>query len=430
MGAVISDAEKLNETQALKIDDFYLSQHKIIYSTLQSMYQLNKRIDMVTLLNELSKEENLKGAETAKYIKLLVEAAAISANVAEHVSIIRDKAVLRKLIEVSQGITEMAYDGADDVGAIVETAEKNIYDISNDKYSDGFAHISEAIKEDLDILDKRANDPESLKGISSHYKDLDNLIRLGKGDLIVVGGRPGMGKTTFAMNIAVNVAKTPRADGSMPEVAVFSFEMTNQQLAERVLSGEALVDSSSLIKGNLTTEAWKKLAEAASRLSKTQLLIDETADITTTAMKAKLRRLKNLGLVVIDYLQLMHSERKYDSRVLEIGEITRALKLMAKDLGVPVILCSQLKREAGKGGGDDKMPQLSDLRDSGTIEQDADVVIFLHREDYGNYESDSNAITKAKAIVAKNRHGSTGVVDLSWYGSNYKFVSVETKFEA
>ncbi len=428
IGAIISDAEKLNETQALKIEDFYLSQHKIIYSALQRMYQLNKRIDMVTLLNELSKEEELKGTDIVKYIKLLVDAASVSPNVSEHVAIIRDKAVLRKLIDVSQGITEMAYEAVEEVGAIVENAEKAIYDISNDKYSEGFAHISEAIKEDLDILDKRANDPDSLKGISSHYKDLDNLIRLGKGDLIVVGGRPGMGKTTFAMNIAVNVAKTPRADGTMPEVAVFSFEMTNQQLAERILSGEAFVDSTSLIKGNISTEAWKKLAEAASRLSKTQLLIDETSDITTTAMKAKLRRLKNLGLVIIDYLQLMHSEKKYDSRVLEIGEITRALKLMAKDLGVPIILCSQLKREAGKGG-EDKMPQLSDLRDSGTIEQDADVVLFLHRDDYGHYETDANAITKAKAIVAKNRHGATGVVDLSWYGSNFKFVSVETRYD-
>lgn len=429
LGAAIADAEKLNLIPFLKAGDFYLSQHQSIYNILMQMFQLNKRIDMVTLLDELGKIEALKGTDLVKYVKLLVESAAFSPNITEHAAIVRDKAVLRKLINVSQSIADDAYTGTEDVDTIVGSAEQKIYDISNNKYSEGFAHISEAIKEDFDILDKRANDPESLKGVASHYKELDNLIRFGAGDLIIVGGRPGMGKTTFAMNIASNVAKTPRKDGTMPEVVVFSLEMTKQQLAERLLSSEALVDSHSLMRGSLTSDAWKKLADAAARLSKTQLLIDETSDIAVTEMKAKLRRLKNLGLVVIDYLQLMHSDRHTDNRVLEIGDITRGLKLMAKDLGVPVILCSQLRREAGTGKNGDKMPQLSDLRDSGAIEQDADVVIFLHRDDYGEYEKDESGIATAKAIVAKNRHGSTGTVNLSWYGSNFKFVSVETRYE-
>lgn len=429
LGAVISDAEKINLVPSLKASDFYLSQHQSIYSMLMDMYQQSKRIDMVTLLDSLSKVETLKGTDLVKYVKLLVESAAFSANIEAHAKIIRDKAILRTLIDVAQGISEDAYTGAESVDTIVENAEQRIYDISNNKYTDNFSHISEAIKEDFDLLEKRANDPESLMGVASHYKDLDSLIRFGPGDLIIVGGRPGMGKTTFAMNIGANVAKTPLKDGTMPEVAVFSLEMTNQQLAERILSAEALVDSRSLMKGSITKEMWGKLADAAGRLSKTQLLLDESSNITVTEMKAKLRRLKNLGLVIIDYLQLMHSERHTDNRVLEIAEITRGLKLMAKDLGVPVILCSQLRREASTSGKPgEKMPQLSDLRDSGAIEQDADVVIFLHRDDYGVYENDGG-INTAKAIVAKNRHGATGTVSLSWYGSNFKFVSVETRYE-
>lgn len=433
LGAIISDAEKINQIPFLKAGDFYLSQHQSIYSILTEMYQQSKRIDMVTLLDELSKIEALKGTDLVKYVKLLVESAAFSSNIEAHGKIVRDKAILRTLIDVSQDIADDAYTGAEDVDTIVGNAEQRIYDISNNKYTDGFSHISEAIKEDLDILTLRANDPESLKGVSSHYEKLDSLIRLGKGDLIIVGGRPGMGKTTFAMNIAVNVAKSPLKDGIMPEVVVFSLEMTKQQLAERLLSAEALVESSSLMKGSLTKDMWGKLAAAAGRLSKTQLLLDESSNITVTEMKAKLRRCKNLSLVIIDYLQLMHSEKHTDNRVLEIGDITRNLKLMAKDLGVPIILCSQLRREANttnKPG--EKMPQISDLRDSGAIEQDADAIILLHRDDYyntGNDDNSENGIPVAKAMVAKNRHGATGTVNLLWYGSYFKFVSVETRYE-
>jgi len=395
------------------------------------MYQLNKHIDMVTLLDELAKLEELKGTDLVKYVKLLVESASFSPNVVEHASIIRDKAVLRKLIEASQEIAEEAYSGKEDVDAIVGSAEQRIYDISNNKYNASFTHISEAIKENFDLLDKRANDPDSMKNaVKSHYKDLDDMIRFGPGDLIIIGGRPGMGKTTFAMNIAANVAKAPIKDGIKPDVVVFSLEMTNQQLAERLLSAEGGVDSNILIRGKLEPEHWKNLADAAARLSNTNLLIDETSNIAVTEMKAKLRRLKNLGLVVIDYLQLMHTDRHTDNRVLEIAEITRGLKLMAKDLAVPVILCSQLRREAGSGKNGEKMPQLSDLRDSGAIEQDADVVIFLHRDEYGNYDADQDAAATAKAIVAKNRHGSTGTVNLSWSGANFRFFSVETRYDS
>lgn len=430
LGAAITDPEKLTSIAFLKVGDFYLSQHQSIYSVLMKMFQESKRVDMVTLLDELGKIEELNGTDLVKYVKLLAESAAISPNIEEHAAIVRDKAILRRIINVSQDIMDNAYAAADSVDTIVGSAEQSIYDISNDKYSDGFSHVSEVIKEDFDILDKRANDPESLLGVSTHYKDLDNMITLGKGDLIVIGGRPGMGKTTFAMNIAANVAKTPLKDGIMPEVAVFSLEMTNQQLAERLLSAEALVDSGSLMKGSISTESWKKLADAAARLSKTQLLFDDGAEPTVTRIKAKLRRLKHLGLVVVDYLQLMHADEKIENRVLEIGAITRGFKLMAKDLGVPVILCSQLRREVGGTRTGDKLPQISDLRDSGSIEQDADVIIFLHRDDYGNYDNDkTDSVVTAKAIVAKNRHGSTGTVNLSWYGSCFKFVAPETRYE-
>lgn len=433
LGAIIADAEKLNSIPFLKSSDFYLSQHQNIFTVLMKMYQLNKQIDMVTLLDELAKIEQLKGTDLFKYVKLLVESASVSPNVVEHANIIRDKAVLRKLIDASQKIAEDAYSAKDDVDVIVGSAEQRIYDISNNKYDASFTHISEAIKENFDLLDKRANDPDSDKNtIKSHFKELDNLMRFGAGDLIIIGGRPGMGKTSFAMNIAANIAKVPIKDGIKPEVVVFSMEMTNQQLAERLLSSEGGVDSNVLIRGKLEPEHWKNLADAAATLSNTNLLVDETSNITVTEMKAKLRRLKNLGLVVIDYLQLMHSDSSdhRDNRVLEIGEITRGLKLMAKDLAVPVILCSQLRREAGSGKNGEKMPQLSDLRDSGAIEQDADAVIFLHRDEYGNYDADQDAAATAKAIVAKNRHGSTGTVNLSWSGATFRFYSVETRYDS
>jgi len=387
------------------------------------MYQLNRRIDMVTLLDELSRVEELQGIDLLKYVKTLVDASAFSPNIAEHANIIRDKAILRNLIDVSAAISDEAYTAAEETEKIVERAEQKIYDISNNKYSESFTHITDAIKEDFDLLEKRVNDPASLKTVSTQFAELDNLIRLGKGDLIIIGGRPGMGKTTFAMNIAVNVAKTKRGDGVMPTVAVFSLEMTNQQLAERILSAESLVDSASLMKGHISDEQWKKLANAAARLSKTQLLLDESSNVTVTEMKAKLRRLKNLGLVIIDYLQLMHSDRRVDNRVLEIADITRGLKLLAKDLEVPVILCSQLRRDTSKSKSEEALPQLSDLRDSGAIEQDADVVIFLHRSDYGRTDGVNTGVPTAKAVVSKNRHGSTGFAELAWYGSTYKFVS-------
>ncbi len=430
LGAAIADAEKLNLIPYLKASDFYLSQHQSIFTILMQMYQLNKHIDMVTLLDELAKLEELKGTDLVKYVKLLVESAAFSPNVEEHANIIRDKAVLRKLIDASQEIAEDAYSAKDDVDTIVGSAEQRIYDISNNKYNASFTHVAEAIKENFDLLDQRANDPEAFKNaVKSHYKDLDDMIRFGPGDLIIVGGRPGMGKTSFAMNIAANVAKAP-IKGVRPDVVVFSLEMTNQQLAERLLAAEGGVDSKVLMRGKLEPEHWKNLADAAANLSNTNLLIDETSNIAVTEMKAKLRRLKNLGLVVIDYLQLMHTERHTDNRVLEIAEITRGLKLMAKDLAVPVILCSQLRREAGSGKNGEKMPQLSDLRDSGAIEQDADVVIFLHRDEYGNYDADQDAAATAKAIVAKNRHGATGTVNLSWSGSTFRFFSVETRYDS
>ena len=290
------------------------------------------------------------------------------------------------------------------------------------------------------------NNPDAFSGTKTRFSDLDNyIVGMNPGDLIIVGARPGMGKTTFAMNLAVNVAKSFKDGETPPDVAVFSLEMPPQQLASRMLSGEALVDHHKLRTGDMTDEEWKKLASAASVLAKTNILIDETSNITVMNMRSKLRKLKNLKLVIIDYLQLMHSDKHSDNRVLEIGEITRGLKLMAKDLGVPLILCSQLRREPSTSGGrtGKSLPQLHDLRDSGSIEQDADIVLFLHRDSYGQYGDNNsggsdeenkvetttamgeNEIEIAKCIVAKNRHGSTGTVKLAWLAENYRFVSIE-----
>lgn len=448
LGAILTNPRLIEEVPRLKADDFYLSQHKVIFETMYDLAASSKPIDVVLILESLEKSKQYDGPDAAKYIKLLIDSSVLSGNVVEYADIICNKAVLRKLIDASRETAEEAYSGEREVDSILDRAEQRIYDISNQKYNTSFVHIKEAIRENYNMWGILRNNPDALSGVKTRFEDLDNyIVGMNPGDLIIVGARPGMGKTTFAMNLAVNVAKSFRDGDVPPDVAVFSLEMPPSQLASRMLAGEALVDHHKLRTGDMTDDEWKKLASAASVLAKTNIHIDETSNITVMNMKTKLRKLKNLKLVIIDYLQLMHSDKHSDNRVLEIGEITRGLKLMAKDLGVPLILCSQLRREQSSSGGrtGKSLPQLHDLRDSGSIEQDADVVLFLHRDSYGQYGDNEKGgddskestdiqtttvmgesqIEIAKCIVAKNRHGSTGTVKLAWLAKNYRFVSIE-----
>jgi replicative DNA helicase len=349
----------------------------------------------------------------------LVDIIPSSANVKDYAKIVFDKSVLRRLIEAADLIQKDAYAEGDKVENIVDVAEKRIFEIASNNEKRDFVHIRDVIVQTYNHLSELQNDDSDEKlGLKTGYSDLDKVVvGFGKGDLVIVGARPGVGKTSFCLNLATSIAKK-----SGKSVCIFSLEMSNEQLVSRIIASEALVDSKKLRTGKLEPRDWDNIANAASTLSETNIYIDDTTNIAITAMKAKLRRIKNLGLVVVDYLQLMESEkgRKDGSRVNEIGEISRGLKIMAKELNVPVITCSQLSRGTEKEK--ERKPMLSDLRDSGSIEQDADMVIFLSRDYYGNDPDKANLVD---VIVAKNRHGELGTVQMSWLGQFTKFSSLE-----
>ncbi len=427
LGTVIVDSEKFVEIATLKEDDFYLEQHKQIFAAMREMFNINRAIDPVTLIDTLTQMGTYSEGDAAKYIKLLVDLASDATNIEEYSNIIRDKATLRSLIEASRDISDLAYSEKGDVSEAVNFAEHKIYSISQDKYKDGFDKIRDVIVEHYKTLKTLKENPQALAGTPTRFEALDRvLIGMGKGDLIVVGGRPGMGKTSFCMNIATNVAKATDKN-----IAVFSLEMSSEQLVSRMLSSEALIDSANMRTGRLTDDDWRHLAEASSVLSNTNIYIDPNPNITPTAMKSKLRRLDNLGLVIIDYLQLMTPDVPTENRVTDVGNITRAIKLMAKEFEIPIILCSQLARSSENRK--DRQPMLSDLRDSGAIEQDADIVLFIYRSDYYERKDGENPEAAnensdyilAECNVAKNRHGSSGVVKLAWVGKYYKFMSIE-----
>ncbi len=423
LGSVLIDPECFRDIAViLKSEDFYKQLHKDIYLAMQNMFlQQNRSIDVVTLIEELIKEGTLEEDEMKQYIKLLAQIVPSSRNCTDYARIVKNKSILRSLIGAAEDIEDAAYTEADDVTHILDMAEQRIYDIADVNEQKGFVHIKDAIILTYDRLNRMQTDKEEVLGVKTQFGELDNiLVGLGKGDLVLIGARPGMGKTSFAMNIATNVAlKTHKA------VCVFSLEMSDEQLVSRMLSSEAMVNSYHLRSGTLAEEDWTRLSKAAARLCDTDIYIDDTTNITVTEMKAKLRRMKNLGLVIIDYLQLMKSDKRIDNRVNEVAEISRNLKIMAKELAVPVICCAQLSR--GPESRPDKTPMLSDLRDSGAIEQDADIVMFLYRPEY--YKDTGDKQDLAQVIIAKNRHGSTGKVEMGWNGQFTKFISIEKNLD-
>ncbi len=422
LGAILIDPSCMDRLAGIiGAEDFQLEEHAELFRTMQGMYLRSRTIDVVTLLDELVKNGVYDEAGGKDYILLISEIVPSTANVKDYAEIVRDKSTLRSLIHVCEDVSESAYSEQDDVAHLVEMAEQKIFAIAEGRENKNFVHIKDALMQVYDRLHLLKENKADVLGVPSGFSGLDRvLVGMGKSDFILVGARPGMGKTSFAMNVATNVAEATKK-----AVAIFSLEMSAEQLVSRILSSEALIDSYRLRSGELTDDDWTKLAHASSRLSGCDILIDDTTNITATSMKAKLRRVKNLGLVVIDYLGLMHSDRNIDNRVQEVAEITRSLKIMAKELQVPVLCCAQLSR--GPEGRTDKRPMLSDLRDSGSIEQDADIVLFLYRDEY--YKTENEPQNTAEIIVAKNRHGSTGNVKMGWFGQFTKFTTLAEEHE-
>ncbi len=423
LGAILLESECLSQVaQILPRDDFFYGQNnKKIYAAMLEMFTLGRPVDFVTVLDFLQNTGEFNEETGKVYLAQLAQLVPVISNVEHYANIVKDKYDLRRLILAARGILEDVNESAGTTSSLLDSAEQRIYDIRQGKSTQGLTKINQVLLETFTKLDLlNSEDADQYRGISTGIGDLDTTITgLNRSDLIILAARPGMGKTSFALNIARHAAVTENKT-----VAFFSLEMSKEQLGSRMLSTEALVESTKLRTGKLDEGEWIRLIEGGDILSKSNLYFDDTPGITTPEMKAKLRRLKNIDLVIIDYLQLMNSAKRIDNRVQEISEITRNLKILAKEMNVPVIALSQLARSSEKRT--DHKPVLSDLRDSGSIEQDADIVLFLYREAYypqaTGVETENNQ-NKSECIVAKNRHGESKSIELHWQGEFTRFTS-------
>ncbi len=404
--------------EALKPADFYMETDRLIYDTIHQMFLGGRPIDPITVLDEM-KALGYKEAARRELFLQIIETTPTSANVSEYAAIVRSKSMLRELQKVSSEIIALTRSEEESADTVADLAEQKIYAVRQGREVQGFSSINEAIQEVYAHLDEMAANPGKLPGLPTGFSQLDQYIGgLSRSDLILLAARPGMGKTAIALNMAVNAAKR-----SGKTVVIFQLEMSREQLATRMLSSEALIDSKKLRMGSLDDADWERMAGAAESLQSMSILIDENSGITVPEMMAKCRRVgSKLGLIVIDYLQLMHTPKQMDNRVQEVAEISRSLKIMAKELNVPVLCCSQLSR--GPESRQNKRPMLSDLRESGSIEQDADIVLFIYRDDYYNDQSENRNC--AELIVAKNRHGETGTVELQWMGQFTSFAAQDS----
>ena len=426
LGTILMNSEAMNELATiLQPDHFYVSLNRGIYGVMLNMFMIGDKIDIVTVLEACMRQGVFETSEQGKeYLTKIMIAVPSISTVTKYAQIIVDKYMVRTLIFASKDIIDAANAGAEDANTLIDFAEQKIFDIRSGAEIKGLTHISGIVLDRINALNDiykqaKSGGGASITGLSTLYKELDRRIYgLNKSDLIILAARPGMGKTSFAMNIATNVGKKYQ-DTS---VAVFSLEMSKEQIVSRMISSEASLTSDAMKTGIIPDEKWKDIGRAAEVLSRLNIYIDDTAGITVAAIKAKLRRMKNLGLVIIDYLQLMSSGKNFNgNRVVEISDITRNLKIMAKELNVPIITLSQLAR--GTEQRPDKRPLLSDLRESGSIEQDADIVMFLYRNAY--YDKTDPNVNACECIVAKNRHGEPGTVPLGWDGEFTRFTNAE-----
>ena len=425
LGSMLIDERCVPDVIGLLLpDDFYLEQNRDIYETIYTMFNFSQHIDPVTVLDKMKERGVYDEAHSYDYIAQLLQITPTAANVKQYCAIVRDKALLRNLGTAAGEISGLVQEGVGTAQEILEASEKKIYALRKENSGDSLQHIGKVLLNVYDRLEELAESGSDIAGLSTGLHDLDRKINgLNKSDLLLIAARPGMGKTSLALNVALNVAKS-----TDKTVAFFSLEMSREQLATRLLSNESFVDNQKLTTGKLDEEDWGKLSLASSALSQTDIRVDDNPAITVAEMNAKCRRLDNLGLVVIDYLQLMTAAapgKSGENRGTVVSEISRALKIMAKELNVPVICLSQLSR--ANESRTDKRPMLSDLRESGAIEQDADSVMFIYRDDYYNENSEEKNI--AECIVAKNRHGETGTVKLQWLPQFTTFSNLEWKHE-
>ncbi|MBQ7698732.1 MAG: replicative DNA helicase [Clostridia bacterium] len=419
LGSILIDPQKFNDVaNLLNESDFYLDVHKLMYSSMHTLaMDQSRQIDAVTLTNAMVERTDMDEASCRSNIMVILNATPTSANLLDYVSIVKEKSLRRQLIEAATEIDGLSFDDGENVYNTIERAEQLIYGVSNGIQNNDLIEIKKLLVEAHTNLAELAKDPDQFRGVQTHYSGLDNyLVGMNKGDLIIVGARPAMGKTSFVLNIAENAAYKGKKT-----VCIFSLEMSAEEIVKRMLSTEACIPSTKLRSGKLDPQDWDKLGQAASKLAECNIYIDGTSESTVSRMKAKLNRIKGLksnGLVIIDYLQLMQDpNEKKSGRTAEVSAISRALKLMAKELEVPVICCSQLNRELEKTK--EKIPTMADLRESGSIEQDADAVLLLYRPDY--YDQNQEQQNRAQVIVAKNRHGSTGTVEMAWDPQFTKF---------
>lgn len=424
LGSMLIDEGCIKDVMdKLRPSDFYLRQNREIFETIYTMFSYAQPIDGITVCEEMRKTGTYDEATTRSYLAQLMEITPTSANVMEYVEIVREKALLRSVAQAAAEITALVQAGVGDATRILMEAEQKVYAIRRGQSAQEMVPLRQVLPEVLDRLSEMSESKNHLPGLSTGLSAVDQKITgLNKSDLILLAARPGMGKTSFALNIALNVAKSTNMT-----VAVFSLEMSREQLATRLLSAEALVENNRLKTGMLRETDWEKIAGAASVLNRVNIRIDDNPMLSVADMNAKCRRLENLGLVVIDYLQLMTSAGKGgggESRQQVVSDMSRMLKIMAKELNVPVICLSQLSRANEKR--DDKRPMLSDLRESGAIEQDADIVLFLYRDDY--YHEDTEKHNIAECIVAKNRHGETGKVELRWMPEYTQFSTLDNRY--
>ena len=423
LGSMLTDKDAvISAIEVLKEDDFYRTDNKSIYEAIMNLYNRAEPIDIITVkaeLESLGKFEQVGGLE---YLASLPDKVPTTANVQKYIKIVEEKSISRSLIKTANEIIDLGYSQTEDIEDIMNGAEKKIFDIMQSKNNKSYTPIKDVLVESFTNLEKLYNQKQHVTGVPTQFYDLDDKTAgLHGSELILVAARPAMGKTAFALNIATNAALR----ANVP-VAIFSLEMSKDQLVNRILCSEAMVDSNKVRTGKLDEEDWGKLAEAIGPLSEAGIYIDDTPGISIMEIRTKCRKLKlekNIGLVVIDYLQLIvgSNRRSGGSREQEISEISRSLKILAKELNVPVIALSQLSRAVEQR--EDHRPMLSDLRESGAIEQDADIVMFLYRDDY--YNEDSEKKNVAEVIIAKHRAGSTGTVELLWLGNYTKFANMD-----